>query len=86
MASLPPMRQGTMVNGWKLILNGQQAELFHLSEDPMEEKDLALARPQQVASLKKMVEEWDVRVPHGEFKESPLTQEDVRVLEAAGYL
>jgi arylsulfatase A-like enzyme len=45
---------------WKLVefYEGNRAELFHLSEDIGETKDLAAAMPERAASMRKRLEAW----------------------------
>jgi arylsulfatase A-like enzyme len=45
---------------WKLVefYEANRAELFHLSEDIGETKDLAAAMPERAASMRKRLEAW----------------------------
>lgn len=48
------LRQG----GWKLIHRPKgAAELYHLTDDPYEKRDLAASHPEQVARLRKLLDE-----------------------------
>jgi arylsulfatase A-like enzyme len=48
-------------NGWKLIHRlrdaGEETELYHIAQDPLEERDLAAAHPEVVARLRALLEE-----------------------------
>ena len=50
---------------WKLLVNvdGTGAELYDLSTDPAETKDLASTQPERVARLTKLVLEWRSSLP-----------------------
>jgi arylsulfatase A-like enzyme len=49
---------------WKLLeyLEDGRVELFHLREDPGEQKDLAASMPQQAGRLKKKLEAWRTEI------------------------
>jgi arylsulfatase A-like enzyme len=80
-----PMRQGIIAEGWKIILEGDQAELFHLAEDPHEIDDLAEINPVRAEALRKMVEEWTAAHPQMDLT-GTLSDDDVDALKALGYL
>lgn len=86
LAELPPVRQGAILDGWKLILNDREVELFCLARDPGELKNAAPAMPEWAAELRGVVEAWDAQTPRGDAEAATLKPEDVRALEAAGYL
>lgn len=50
---------------WKLLLNKDLSyhELYQLSEDPLEEKDLSSEKPEVVSRLEKSLEEWRATLP-----------------------
>jgi arylsulfatase A-like enzyme len=86
LAGRPPMRQGATVEGWKLILHDGAAELYYLPDDPMEEEDLAEEHPERVEQLRTHITEWESLAPQGRVEDSELSEEDIRALEAGGYL
>jgi len=86
MAERPPMRQGILLDGWKLILDGSEAELFFLPEDPLEERNLAAAHPEKTSQLAEQIASWDAQTPKGVFEDGELTKQDIRALESMGYL
>jgi len=86
MAGRPPMRQGVVSNGSKLILNGRQTELFQLIDDPMEEEELSGELPARVEELRQLVAEWDGQIPRGHSEGAELSEDDIEALEAGGYL
>jgi arylsulfatase A-like enzyme len=86
MASRPPQRQGALAEGWKLILNGEEREVFYLPEDPMEGKNLAEREPGHAAALDRLIREWVEATPTGEAGTAELSSEDVQALENLGYL
>ncbi len=86
MADAPPMRQGVIAGGWKLILGGGAPQLYYLPDDPGEEENLASAEPDRVRALKAHIEAWDADTAKGEENVSELSTEDQRALEALGYI
>ena len=86
MAGRPPMRQGVVWNGWKLILGGPRTELYHLADDPCETKNLANEQPERVHELSKWIGDWDRRTPRGKALEVELSPDDIDALKAGGYL
>ncbi|MDX9975592.1 MAG: sulfatase-like hydrolase/transferase, partial [FCB group bacterium] len=86
MADRPPMRQGVVLDGWKLILNGRHAELYRLPDDPMEKKDLAEQNPGKVEELTKLVNEFDSRIGKNSAEQAPLTPDDIEALKSLGYV
>ncbi len=85
MAGRPPMRQGVVEDGWKLILDGKKAELYHLEDDPMEEQDRAADEPGRVAELKVHIATWDAGTLRQEGEEAELSKDDLQALEDLGY-
>jgi arylsulfatase A-like enzyme len=86
MAGRPPMRQGVFEDGWKLILDGKKAELYHLDNDPMEEQDLARDEPDRVAELKVLIATWDTETVRREGEEAELSKDDLQALRDLGYV
>jgi arylsulfatase A-like enzyme len=50
---------------WKLLVQGQKAQLFNLDDDLGETKDLVQAHPQITAELRKALETWEAEVSQG---------------------
>ena len=86
MASRPPMRMGVLAKPWKLILRGPQDELFNLDTDEKEMENLYGSTPDRVAELEALVNEWDEQNPRVIGDEADLSDEDIRALEAGGYM
>lgn len=86
MGDQPPMRQAVIEGPWKLIIDGSREELFHLEDDPEELQNLAGDRPENVAHLRTLIEEWDSRVPRIDPAEAELSAEDLEALENLGYI
>jgi arylsulfatase A-like enzyme len=82
----PPMRQGVVEKGWKLILGGERPELFHLPDDPMEISNQAKSEPKRVANLKTLIRAWDTEVPKVAAGEAELTEQDFDALKSLGYI
>lgn len=81
-----PKFQGVIVEGWKLVTDGSNPELFHIESDPLETRDLADAKPEPVRALCGRLEQWSAETPRGAAEAAPLTEDDIRALDAAGYL
>lgn len=86
LAGRGPDYQGVLTEGWKLILNDEKAELFHIRNDPMEEHDLADTAPERLAALKNLIAEWEHAFPRAQEEEAALSEDDLRVLESLGYM
>ncbi len=86
MAGAGPMRQGVLVEGWKLILNGRKRSLFHLPEDSGELEDFSDKQPERVDELEALVARWNEDMNPGREIEHDLDQDDIKALEALGYL
>ena len=69
--------------GWKCIFApanpGIPPRLFRVSDDPEEATDLAAQRPEQLAALRKMIE--DEYLAHLPPEESLMSEEDTRAIE-----
>ncbi len=87
MAERRPMRQGVLHDGWKIILNGKDAELYCLNNDPGEENNLAEKEPARLQQLRVLVEQWDKATQFNtQETEESLSPDDVQALESLGYL
>lgn len=86
MADAAPMRQGVILGGWKLILNGRERELYHIEADPAELENVAGGETDRVAALEALISAWDAATEHGARIEDTLSEDDRRALEALGYL
>jgi arylsulfatase A-like enzyme len=51
-----PRHSAARQGDWKLVLSGEQAELFQLADDPNEQTDLAAEHPQRVEALRRLIE------------------------------
>ncbi len=52
---------------WKLLLDPEKdrAELYRLTDDRAESRDLAKEEPERVTRLRRMAQEWKATLPHG---------------------
>ena len=63
---LPNRQQRAVRSGrWKLLADGNQLLLFDLAADPGERTDLVSRRPELVATLKRLLAEWEAEVGQG---------------------
>lgn len=86
MADAGPIWQGVIQEGWKLILGQDHVELFNLDEDPEELDDRSGRDQRRVEALEHLIQTWVRATPVGEQGEQNLDDEDVKALEALGYL
>jgi len=86
LADRRPMRQGVLVDHWKLIIGGEGPELYNLAEDPGELKNLASEQPKRFHEMMRLVQIWDKEHIRGQVEEASLTRDDFRALESLGYL
>ncbi len=86
MAGRPPMRQGVLKEGWKLILDGSEPELFYLPGDPGELDDRADSEPRQVEALTALIAAWNEDTAAGTAVEPSLRREDMEALRSLGYV
>jgi arylsulfatase A-like enzyme len=86
MAGKPPQRQTVIHNGWKFILGGPKEELFHLSEDPLETKDLFDTNPDIAADLRELIAKWDESTTRNMENDAELSDDDVEALKSLGYV
>jgi len=80
-----PQRRGVIHDGWKLIRGGG-TELYYLPDDPKEEKDLSVKRPDMVKELQGLIDKWDAQCPVKRAVAASLDEEDVQALKSLGYL
>jgi len=73
-------------DGWKYI-HAKVPELYHVSEDPREEHNLAAAEPERVAQMRAELRRLlaEARPVAGSVRQS-LTREERRALESLGYV
>ena len=86
MAEAGPMWQGVIQEGWKLIVDGDKDELYYLPEDPGELDDRSAAEPARVEAMREIIKRWEEVTPRGEQGEEDLDADDLKALEALGYL
>ncbi|MCF6286151.1 MAG: sulfatase-like hydrolase/transferase [Candidatus Hydrogenedentes bacterium] len=87
LATRPPRRQGIIQDGWKLIQNESgDRELYHITEDPAEEHNLVTKHPEKAAALAVLLEDWHQRTPRNQSTAQDLSEDDLQMLEANGYL
>lgn len=86
MADRPPMRQGVLDEGWKLIIGGPDTELYYLPDDPMEETNLAEEQPERVERMTAQIQAWDESTARLSAEKTSLTEEDLKALESLGYI
>lgn len=87
LATRPPRRQAVIADGWKLIAseNGE-IELYHLADDPNETKNLAEAHPDRRDALHQQLKTWHEQTPRNQSTAEDLSEQDLQMLEANGYL
>lgn len=86
MADSGPSHRSVLLQGWKLILDGDEPELYELSSDPGELKDRAGDEPDRVEALRALIHAWEAAAPvSGEATEN-LDADDLKALESLGYL
>lgn len=86
MANAGPMFRGAIRSGWKLILDRDKSELYYLPDDPGELQDRSSTNHGQVEALRDLIEKWDQAHPAGAAGEENLNADDLKALEALGYL
>ena len=87
LANRPPRRQGIIESGWKFIRNEDGSrELYHIAEDPGEEANLIGAHPERAKALEQALEAWHQTTPRNQSSADNLSEEDLKMLEAQGYL
>jgi choline-sulfatase len=86
MADRPPMRQGVVHDGYKLILHDGRPELYHLVQDPLETKDLAEAEPGRIEELRALLDDFNTHTGTGQTEQAPLDEQDIDALKSLGYI
>lgn len=82
-----PLRRAVSFEGWKLhVLSSRQMELYHLTEDPGEEKDLSYRCPERIKVLKALLDEWETTCPAGRAEDASLNRDDLEALRSLGYI
>ncbi len=82
----PPMRQSAIRDEWKLIQLGPRVELYNVSVDPEELDNQAKEKPDLVAELTELVDDWSDQYKLSEAEEAALNEDDMEALESLGYL
>jgi arylsulfatase A-like enzyme len=70
---------------WKLILDGDSAELFDRAQDPLEEQDVSGEHPAQVERLRNIIDRWSESARDAETTEVTLDPAQISELRALGY-
>ncbi|HRD51384.1 MAG TPA: hypothetical protein PKY96_01920 [Flavobacteriales bacterium] len=87
LATRSPRRQAILADGWKLIANENgELELYHLAEDPGETKNLAADQPERRDALHTRLKAWHEQTPRNQSTAEDLSEQDLQMLEANGYL
>jgi arylsulfatase A-like enzyme len=80
-----------VMNGWKLIhsVKAQEHELFDLTDDPGERRDLVAAEPRVASALSGLLREWreqmEAATANVGVKEPAYTPEEIDMLRGLGY-
>jgi arylsulfatase A-like enzyme len=99
-AGSPPPRDtesfAILADGWKLIRNTKRAkgrpefELYEHRQDPLDQKDVAAARPEIVQKLARELEAWRRKAEAAQLKPdgagAAMSQEELERLRALGYI
>lgn len=86
MADAPPLWQGVVHEGWKLILGDAPPQLYYLPDDPGELENRAQDERDRVRALTTFVREWDAGTRKATSDQVTLSDEDRRALENLGYM
>ena len=81
--------EAVTADGYKLVRHRvtKRLELFDLGKDPREQRNLESLRPEVAKRLARLLDKWDARaVPTGQAASAGGYEEDIRRLEALGYL
>jgi len=85
MADSGPSHQSALLGDWKLILEGDEVELFDLATDPGELDNRAESDSDRVAEMRAIIQAWIDAAPIGAATEN-LDKVDLKALESLGYL
>lgn len=77
---------GVRTPDWKLLVERDAEELYHLAADPEESTNLAIAEPERASALRDEVRRWLRAHPVRLTSEAPISDELRRELQALGYL
>ncbi len=86
MENAEPQWCGVLLEGWKLIFEGQKEELYRLPDDPGELNDLSGGRRDKVRELRAVFSEWEAATARAAQTGEVLREEDIRALESLGYI
>lgn len=86
LAGSDPIRQGVILDRWKLIVSGRQKELFYLPDDPGELKNLASQHPDRIEAMEALIDAWNSENKRVEEGPEALDEDDIRALESLGYI
>lgn len=87
MSELPARKMYAVRSGdWKLIESPAKTELYDLSRDPLETRDLAPERPDQVSHLKRELQDLLRKHPPAKEGTEPVDQTELDALKALGYI
>ncbi len=82
-----PRYQGVIQDGYKLIRPANRPPmLFHVSEDPGENRNVIAHNPTLHDALAALLDLWEETHPPGEENLVDLTDEDMEALESLGYI
>jgi arylsulfatase A-like enzyme len=86
MADSGPSHRSVIHQGWKLILDGDDPELYFLPEDPGELTERLGTDPGKREELNAFIEAWEDAAPAAGQATENLDADDRKALEALGYL
>jgi arylsulfatase A-like enzyme len=86
MADRRPQWQGVVAGGWKLITEGDRAELYNLQDDPMERSIVREEQKERVLGLLERIREWEKQTHRGKADSRKLDKDDIQALESLGYV
>lgn len=86
MAESEPQRQTVVYQGWKYITGGDEDELYHITDDPLEESNVIQDHPERIEELRAILEQWDKGTPRNLDNDAELTDDDIDALESLGYV
>ena len=86
MTARPPMRQSVIKGEWKLIIGGPGPELFNIRKDPQELNNVVEHERPRAAELRKLIDDWDAKIPKASAEAKELSNEDVDALKSLGYV